>query len=396
MKSTSMKLKQGLLFAALLGVPAMASAQNSENLVDNGGFESIGGKIKKTGQIDLATGWKSPTGARADLFLSDSKIPEVGAPKNVYGDEAPKEGENYAGFVAYSYGDKAPRTYVMAKLKTPLKKDVKYCVQFYVNLAEASKYSSNQIGLKFSKKEYGTDAKSSIIEDKTDILHMKNKIVNAMYGWELICGTYVAEGGEKYITIGNFTSNENTKNERNKKSEDFKGTQLGAAYYFVDDVSVRVIGDGETCDCGAEEDNSDISTTIYQKVIAVNDKMSPKQKVELQSMYFAFGKDKLTQQAMTALDLVATEMKANPSMMITLKGHSDAKEDEMAEKKPIYAEMDKKRIAAVKAYLVSKGVEESRISGDPQGNGTSNPEINEQDEDDLKMAKNRRVHIVVN
>lgn len=395
MKSTSMKLKQGLLFAALLGVPAMASAQNSENLVDNGGFESVGGKIKKTGQIDLATGWKSPTGARADLFLSDSKIPEVGAPKNVYGDEAPKEGENYAGFVAYSYGDKMARTYVMAKLKTPLKKDVKYCVSFYVSLAEASKYSSNQIGMNISKKEFGTDAKSSII-DETQILHPKNKIVNAMYGWELICGTFVAEGGEKYITIGNFTSNENTKNERNKKVDDFKGTQVVAAYYFVDDISVKVIGEGETCDCGVEDDASDVSTTIYQKSIVVNDKMSPKQKIEAQGLYFAFGKDKLTQQGMAALDLVATEMKANPSLSITLNGHSDPKEDEMAEKKPIYAEMDKKRVAAVKAYLVSKGVEESRITGSPKGNTVSNPEINEQDEDDLKMAKNRRVQIVVN
>ena len=287
------------------------------------------------------------------------------------------------------------RTYVMAKLKTPLKKDVKYCVQFYVNLAEASKYSCNQIGMNISKKEFGTDAKSSII-DETQILHPKNKIVNAMYGWELICGTYVAEGGEKYITIGNFTSNENTKNERNKKVDDFKGTQVVGAYYFVDDISVKVIGEGETCDCGVEDDASDVSTTIYQKSIVVNDKMSPKQKIEAQGLYFAFGKDKLTQQGMAALDLVATEMKANPSLSITLNGHSDPKEDEMAEKKPIYAEMDKKRVAAVKAYLVSKGVEESRITGSPKGNTVSNPEINEQDEDDLKMAKNRRVQIVVN
>ena len=58
MKSTSMKIKQGVLFAALLGLPALLSAQNNENLVDNGGFEASKGKAKKLGQIDMATGWK--------------------------------------------------------------------------------------------------------------------------------------------------------------------------------------------------------------------------------------------------------------------------------------------------------------------------------------------------
>jgi len=257
MKSTSMKLKQGFFFA-LMSLPVMAVAQNNDNLVDNGGFESITKKAQKLGQIDLATGWKSPTGARADLFQSDAKVPAIGAPANAYGDEAPKEGENYAGFVAYSYGNKVPRSYVLAKLTTPLKKDVKYCVQFYVSLAEASKYSVNQVGMNIGKKEFGTDAKSAII-DQTQILHPSNKIFNAMYGWQLVCGTFTAEGGEKYITIGNFTSDENTKNERNKKNENFKGTQIVAAYYYVDDISVVMLGENDVCDCGVEEETNTVS-----------------------------------------------------------------------------------------------------------------------------------------
>lgn len=393
MKSTSMKIKQGVLFAALLGLPAMLSAQNNENLVENGGFEATTGKTKKLGQIDMATGWKSPTGARADLYLTDSKMPEIAVPTNAHGKEDPKEGENYAGIVGFSFGDKVPRTYLMAKLKTPLKKDMKYCVSFYVSLSEDSKYASNQIGANISKKEFGTDLKTAII-DKTHILQENNKIFNAAFGWEKVCGTFVAEGGEKYITIGNFTSNEDTKKENNKKTGDVK-TQIVAAYYYIDDVSVTLISDEQPCDCQLKEDNA-MSTTIYQKAVVLRDRMTPKEKVESQGVYFAFGKDKITQQGMAALDLIVTEMKANPNMTITLNGHSDPAEDELAAKKPYYADMDKKRVAAVSAYLVEKGIAESRISSNTKGSAEPSPEIVESDEDDLKMAKNRRVQFTVN
>lgn len=394
MKSTSMKITKRLLFAALLGLPVASVAQNNENLVDNGGFESSTGKTKKLGQIDMATGWKSPTGARSDLFLKDAKMPEIGVPTNAYGKEEPKDGENYAGFVAFSFGDKVPRSYVMTKLKTPLKKDMKYCVSFYISLAEASKYSCNQIGANISKKEFGTDQKSAII-DKTHIMHQDNKIFNAMYGWEKVCGEFVAEGGEKYITIGNFTSNEDTKKENNKKSSDIK-TQIIAAYYYIDEVTVTLITDDQKCDCGGDQAESDISATIYQKAVVINDRMTPKEKIESQGVYFAFGKDRLTQQAMAALDLTVAEMKANKTMTITLNGHSDPAEDELAQKKPYYAEMDKKRIAVVTEYLTGKGIEASRIKSVAKGNSEPNKEITDSDSDDLKMAKNRRVEIKVN
>lgn len=396
MKSTSMKIKNVALFAALVGLPIIAAAQNNENLIDNGGFESTTGKIKKLGQIDLATGWKSPTGARADVFLSDSKVPDIGSPTNVLGKESPKEGENYAGIMAFSYQNKLPRTYLMAKLKTPLKKDVKYCVSFNLSLAEASKYSCNQIGVNVSKKEFGTDQKTAII-DKAHILNPNNKVFNAMFGWEKVCGTFTAEGGEKFITIGNFSSNETTKYETNKKAKDNKFTAVIGAYYYIDDVVVTIVEDGAKCDCNSDDvASNEFSTTIYQKQVVITDKMTPKQKVESQMLFFAFGRERLTQQAMASLDLVAQEMKATPAMSITLIGHSDTGEDSLAEKKAYYAGMDNKRVEAVKKYLVDKGVAATRIKTELKGSTVENSgEFKEEDDLDLRMAKNRRVEIKV-
>jgi len=367
----------------------MISAQQGENLVPNGGFESTDGKIKKLGSIESANGWTSPTGVRADVF-TPSKVVDINTPENLYGKEAPKEGSNYAGIVAYSFGDKIPRSYITAKFDAPLKKGMKYCVQFHVSLAEASKYSVNNIGANLSKKPFATDTKSSII-DQTHILHHNNQIFNATYNWEKVCGVYEAEGGEKFITIGNFSKNDVMKTETNKKIKDVKVAQVISAYYYIDDVSVTLINSNEECDCMLTENENLYSTTIYQKAIIVNDKMTPQQKVEAQRAFFAFGKNKLNPSGEESLDQIVEIMNANPNMTLVVSGHSDAQEDEVGVEKPQYADMAEKRIYAAIAYLTSKGIAESRIKSENKGSAEPNPEIMDTDEDDLKMAKNRRL-----
>ncbi len=394
MKSTSMKIKNVLAIAAL-ATPFLGMAQ--DNLIDNGGFESTSGKVKKLNGIGSggATGWKSPTAVGADLFISDSKVPDIGAPKNIYGEEVPKEGENYAGIVAFSYQNKVPRSYLTAKLTTPLKEGQLVFVTFYVNLAEGSKYSCNQIGMNFSKKEFATDQKTSII-DKPQIIHPKNKIFNSYLGWEKVCGTYKAQGGEKYITIGNFSSNEETKQETQKKTKENKFANFIGAYYFVDDISVQIMDDMKKCDCQYEDaEQNQNSTVIYQKQLPNNmDKMTSKEKIEVQSVNFAFGKNDLTPQGKAALDLIASELKANPTMTVTLVGHTDPNEEELATKKPYYENMDQKRIDSVLAYLKEKGVAESRMK--TSSKGSAEPLGEEGDEDELKQAKSRRVEVKVN
>lgn len=371
-----------------IGMISSFTAQE-ENLVPNAGFETIEGKLKALGCIENASGWSSPTGARADIF-TPTKTVEINTPDNIYGKEDAKEGTNYAGIVAYSYGDALARTYLMTKLSTPLKKGMKYCVKFNLSLAEASKYSANQIGVNFSSKPFGTDSKTAII-DKTHVLDPKNKVFSAMYNWEQVCGIYYAEGGEKYITIGNFTSNENTKNEKNKKDPNMKKAVIIAAYYYIDDVSVTLITEDAVCDCAVQEEVNQYSSTVYQKVVTINDNMPANEKVDLQKAYFAFGSSKLNPAGTQALDLIATILKADPGMNLEVTGHSDPMEDSVGVEKPVYADMANKRINEVIIYLKSKGIAESRIIPNPAGNSMPSEEIKELDDEDLKQAKNRRV-----
>jgi outer membrane protein OmpA-like peptidoglycan-associated protein len=396
MKFTTKNRIKAISTMTFVALSFFASSQDSENLVTNPGFESTDKKVKRLGSIANARGWTSPTGVRADLFVS-SNLPEVSVPKNMYGSEDPKEGSNYAGIVGYSYGNKVPRSYIMSKLEAPMKKGMTYCVKFNVSLGEASKYASNNIGALFLKKPKGTDAKLPII-DEPSVVHFNNnmKIMNARYNWTEVCGTFVATGGEKYIMLGNFLSDDETKYERMKKSKDVKVKELIAAYYYLDEVSVQLLNSagGERCECAAEEAGDSYSTTIYQKVFQMTEEMTTSDKIEEHQVFFAFGRDKMNSEGEGSLDFIIEQLKANPEMKLQIMAHNNAMEDEVAMENDYYADMDGKRLGAVMQYLIAGGISEGRLIASQKGSETPNPDVTEEDieaDEDLALAKSRRV-----
>lgn len=396
MKFTTKNRIKALSTMTFVALSFFASSQDSENLVANPSFESTDKKVKRLGSIANATGWTSPTGVRADLFVS-SKIPDLSVPKNIYGSEDPKDGANYAGIIAYSYGNKVPRSYIMSKMDAPMKKGMTYCVKFNVSLGEASKYASNNVGALFLKKPKGTDAKLPII-DEPSVLHFNNsmKIMNARYNWTEVCGTFVSSGGEKYIMLGNFLSDDETKYERMKKSKDVKVKELIAAYYYIDDVSVQLLDSdkGERCECAAVEAGDSYSTTIYQKVFQITEEMTTSEQIEEHQVFFAFGRDKMNSEGKGSLDFITEQLKANPEMKLQINAHNNAMEDEVGMENDYYADMDGKRLGAVMEYLIAGGIDKGRLIASQKGSDSPNPDVTEEDlveDEDLALAKSRRI-----
>ena len=157
-----------------------------------------------------------------------------------------------------------------------------------------------------------------------------------------------------------------------------------------------MLDEGQDCNCYTVDKAQEQTSMIYMKQVIDNEKMSPKDRIERQGVYFGFGKAVLTTQAKSSLDLIAKVMTENPALTVTLSGYSDTKEAEMVEKKPAFANMDQKRIDAVLAYMKEKGINVSRVKTVAKGSSESNPEISSSDDDDLKLAKNRRVSFTVN
>lgn len=381
-----------ILTTVAIAATATLSLAQGENLVPNPSFEETEKKVKRLGSIESSGDWISPTGARADLF-TPGKVEDVDVPYNVYGKEEAKDGSNYAGVVAYSHGGKIPRSYIMTKLNSPLKKGMKYCVKFNVSLSEASKYATNNMGVVLSKRQFGMDAKAPIIEEPS-VMHFNNatEVISARFQWTEICGTFVAQGGEKFITIGNFVSDDDTKDEKMKPDRDVKVSVVAAAYYYIDDVSVVLVDEekGETCDCVSQTAET-YSSTIYNQEVIITEETTDKEAIEMQQLFYGFGKDKLTPASEESLNMIAKIMKENPEMKLQIFGHNNEMEDEVAMRNEIFADMDNNRISVVYEYLIAQGIDAGRLLTQAVGSTSPSELVTDEDDDDLVMAKNRRV-----
>ncbi|WP_083261425.1 OmpA family protein [Crocinitomix algicola] len=373
-------MKKIIISFLSLSLMVNLSAQDMNNLVENPSFEQTEGRIKRGGAIAVAVGWMSPTKASADLFAGKVKE-DYGTPSNELGMEDPQDGENYVGIRAFSYNDKEARTYISSRLKQVLRKDQKYCVTFYVNLAEASKYASNNIGANFSKKQYNISEAKSILT-QTHVQHKDNPVFSGQFGWDQVCGVYRAEGGEKFITIGNFSSNGSTENSRLKKSKDFSGAQVVSAYYYVDNISVVEIDEESDCKCQAD-DRTVETKFIYEVAPMSIDGLQPEQVASLTSVYYGYGDAEISKNSEAHLKNILTILLENNKAKIMVTSHLDENEAE----DPELTNLGKERTEAIKVFLMSNGVNYTRILTEEKGNTQPADKAH----NDLAKAKNRRV-----
>ncbi|MFM6923885.1 MAG: OmpA family protein [Ferruginibacter sp.] len=108
--------------------------------------------------------------------------------------------------------------------------------------------------------------------------------------------------------------------------------------------------------------------------------------VAAKNVFFATASDKLLKQSNKRLDDVVTILNENPTFKVQIDGHTDDQG-----KDEYNLDLSNRRAASVKAYLVSKGIAEGRLSS--TGYGETKPIA------DNKTAKgraqNRRVEMTL-
>ena len=392
MKSSRMKMKNIWVALPALFLSFSMFAQEGENMVDNPSFEDAKNKkLRRTGDVDRADSWISPTGNTADLFSAEAKMPDVMTPDNIYGMEEPKDGINYAGIITYSYREKEDRTYLTAKLNTPMKKGMRYKIRFYASRAELAKYSANRLGVHFSKRAPGTDDKVPALILETHVEHPKEVVFDGDYGWDLVCGEYTAEGNEKYITIGNFYSDNEVKSQRNRKPRGVRGRQIIAAYYYIDDISVQLLGPNELCECNYADEAQTEASTVYQRSPQITKEMTLEEKVQEYNVFYAAGRYDVRVDGDKTLDKLAELMKENPDIKIQLTGHADEAELE----NPENSDVSKKRAEYIRTLMVNKDISADRFVIEDVKAKEPSPYLKEEDDEKTQAAKNRRVSFTV-
>jgi outer membrane protein OmpA-like peptidoglycan-associated protein len=343
------------------------------NLVPNPTFEILGKKVKFLNSIKEATPWVSPTLAVADLYNPKSKNPFISIPKNDYGEEKPMEGTSYVGIYAYSYKNKEPRTYLQVKLTEKLKAGEEYCVKYHVSLADLSKYATNHLGAALTEK--AVTANNSDILKFDDFVESKRLTVyDKQFYWTPICGIYKAKGGEEYLTLGNFTEDEKLKTLKVKRPRGFNKPQKYTAYYYVDNVSVTPAEEAKKCNCDVVEgmenaevvrsgfgsENKEKATTV--KIVNTDGSAGStagsgtggaSDKVDGMMIMFDSG-DFSVSESTERLDKVVAYLKENIDEKVIVSGFIDESEKSVDK-------LAGKRAGAVYKYLVSKGVNKTRV-----------------------------------
>ena len=181
-----------------------------------------------------------------DIFCGTSPVPL----SNV-GFQYARTGIAYVGLAPFfttifpSYVNR--REYIGGILSDTLKQGHEYCISFYVSVADGMKYVIDGMGLYLSVDsavDYTINTNLSFIPQ---ISNPSGNIIYDTLNWVQISGTYIANGGEKYLTIGNFKDDANT-------AIDSTSASLIESYFFIDDVSVI------DCTVGINEVNGNLSS----------------------------------------------------------------------------------------------------------------------------------------
>jgi len=182
----------------------------AQNLVYNGDFEiydtcPTNGSTPGDLQIEHCTGWTAPTKLGTSDYFNACSINFINSvPQNFFGYQQPKNGNGYCGFYAWvihTDTENSYREYIQTELAQPLITGKKYQFSFFVSFSGYN-YAVEKIGALFSANNLNANTFSPIVA--TPQVVNTNGIITDSVGWTKIEGEFIANGGEKFLTIGYF------------------------------------------------------------------------------------------------------------------------------------------------------------------------------------------------
>lgn len=375
------RLQVGFL---VLAVVVSFGIQAQNNLVPNPSFELTEKKVKNgKGEIGVATPWLSPSlENQADIYSQGNKK-GYGIPTNDKGYMDVDYGVKYAGFRAFSYRGKLPRTYLQVKLTKALIAGKKYCVQYNIVLSKTSKYASNGIGMYLSEKK-PKDKDFQNFAMSPQIRNPRNKIYEDQHSWSTVCGVYIATGNERYIAIGNFTPDSEMADKKDflkkRKLKEFPQLQEVEAYYYIDEVSVINLEELDVCKCEEDDAGGNQMKVVYSTSQSDGLEKTAAEQINLKNVFFA--KNAKTPSSAGDVRAVIDLMKANPEVSVSILGHMDKVED-----RDNLNDLSEERAKAIYDYMVKNGIAATRLSY----KGMKSTMPLDDSGTQASLAKNRRV-----
>jgi gliding motility-associated-like protein len=137
-------------------------------------------------------------------------------PYNAHCYQLPHSGSAYTGIYNYIISDpidssKIDVEYVSVKLKKKLTPNKCYYGEMYINLGNIGEIAVNQMSMLFTQNTFTTSQFSYTNTIQPQIQWDTTKYFMDTLNWIKISGKFIAQGGEQYLTIGNFKDGLHTK-----------------------------------------------------------------------------------------------------------------------------------------------------------------------------------------
>jgi len=203
-----------------------------QNLVNNPSFEEFTQCPTPNIFIGVTDWYVLPNHlGTPDYYNSCSTHPLSSVPTNLLGTQIPYYGDAYIGVWCYNSSTENLREYVQTELQSSLIAGQTYYISFYVSLIDVAKYAVNNIGAALTIDPLIGD---NTLQNLNFIPQINSlEIISDKVNWTQISGVYQAIGGERFLTLGNFYTDEQT----SKLYLDVPG-EYNHSYYLIDNVTV--------------------------------------------------------------------------------------------------------------------------------------------------------------
>lgn len=351
------------LFA--FGTPSYAQ---EVNLIPNNSFEEYSGVplgwfYNGNQYSKLVKYWYSPTLASPDAFGPEIIVPKHWRKKG-FGNQKSLDGSSFSGITVYGCSEGKPhcREYLQIQLNESLVIGQKYNVSYLLSHLENSLYI-DKIGAYFTTEALKQD-NDELLTGKPQVY--SRQIIKPLGGnWQKVTGSFIAKEAHNYLTIGNFSEDEDNKVDRRDSKFEF-------AYYYIDKIVV-----------------SKVPPFVHQELPADDlskQSLSVGKKIQLRNIYFDLDKWDLLPRSFVELNKLKKILADNDRMQIEVHGHTDIQGES-----DYNIDLSMQRAQSVKKYLIEQGIDSARI--DFKGFGSNAPIADNSDESGRKL--NRRVEILI-
>ena len=251
-----------------------------QNLIPNPGFEEYHSCPTGLRQLNVAKSWSGANAGSPELFHTCGFTADVKA----------HTGEGLAGVIFLSESSNNVE-YLQVELLEELELGEEYTLKFYIRLSKNSLIAINKIGAFLSSNGLHSKIWMRFSNNPQIVFY---EVAESTLSWQKFEGKYVAKGGEKFITVGNFYKKHFIDEKVVKNSAGSRTT-----YYFVDDF-------------------------FFGKQVVAQEKVTPRQSVEWSHTVY-FRKDSSSISHVEKEKLVAFIQQLPQRMFhpIKVQGHTD-------------------------------------------------------------------------